>query len=284
MSGVPACTGSGESLFVTVTSATAVTWLVTEPVLLSRLGSPTSGDVTVAVFVRLPVVAIDGRTTTVTVADAPALSVPRLHDRLTVGPAVTPLGVHVPCDGVADWNPPVVTSEASASVTVTLVAAAGPWLSTVITYVRSCPAATGLGLAVLDTTRRSAAAVGSVEMTFTEPQLFAALPSDGPAPESATHAVLVVVPAAVATAGIVIVGKLLLAACVAVSVRVQVTVTGPGAGNGGVTGTVEHVQPVPVTAARSETPAGIVSVTVTVWPMATGDGPVLRTVTVYEKL
>ena len=130
---MPACTGSGASVLVTVTSATAVTWLVTEPVLLSRFGSPTSGDVTTAWFERLPVVAIDGRTTTVTVAVASGASVPRLHDRLTVGPAVTPLGVHVPCDGVADWKPPAVTSDASASVTVTLVAVPGPWLSTEMT-------------------------------------------------------------------------------------------------------------------------------------------------------
>ena len=117
-------------------------------------------------------------------------------------------------------------------------------------------------------------------MTLTLLQLFAALPSDGPVPESATHAVLVVVPPTFASTGNVITGKLLLAAWVAVSVRVQVTVIGPGAGKGGVTGTVEQVQPPPVIAARSETPAGMVSVTVTVWPIATGDGPVLRTVSV----
>ena len=141
-----------------------------------------------------------------------------------------------------------------------------------------------MGAAVFDVTRRSAATATGVDITLTLLQLFAALGSLGPAPARPTHAVLVRVPVPVATTGTVIVGKLVFGFCGAASTRVQVIATGPAAGNGGVAGTVVHVQPVPVTAARRLMPAGTSSVTVTVCPAATATGPVLRTVSVYVKL
>lgn len=57
---MPARTGLGVAVLVTVASATAVTALVTKALLLLRLGSPTSGELMVAVLVRLPVVAMLG--------------------------------------------------------------------------------------------------------------------------------------------------------------------------------------------------------------------------------
>lgn len=87
----------------------------------------------VAVLVRVPVVATDGRMTTVMLALAPTFSVPRLHVRVTLGPAVTPPGVQVPCVGTADWNPPAPTRLLSVSVTTTLVALPGPALLTLMT-------------------------------------------------------------------------------------------------------------------------------------------------------
>ena len=81
-----------------------------------------------------------------------------------------------------------------------------------------------------------------------------------------------------------IAGRLLAGFCGAVSTRVQVTATGPAAGNGGVAGTVAHVHPVAVIAARRLRPAGIVSVTVTVCPTARATGPLLRGVSVKVKL
>jgi hypothetical protein len=125
-SGAPACTGFGVAVFSAWMSTTAVTALVTPAALLPRLGSPTSSEVIVAVLVRLPVVARLGRTTTVIVAVPPFASVPRLQLRLTVAPLVTPDGVQAPCDGVADWKPPVAMRLVSGSVTTTLVAGSGP--------------------------------------------------------------------------------------------------------------------------------------------------------------
>ncbi len=130
---MPACTGDGLAVFSGCTSATAVTVLVTELLLLPWVPSPMSGERTAAVFEREPVVAIDGRTITVTVAVAPLLSVPSAHDKFTDGPALTPEGVHEPWLGVADCKPPVVIRLPSVSVSVTLLAASGPLLRTVMT-------------------------------------------------------------------------------------------------------------------------------------------------------
>src|SRR3989338_1373082 len=129
--GAPAATVVGVAVLAAVTSTMAVTWLVTLPLLLAWLGSPTSVERTVAVLVRGPVTAMLGRTTTVTVACAPEFSVPRLQLRFCEVPLVTALGVQpVPCEATADWNPPVFTRLPSVSDTTTLVALAGPMLST----------------------------------------------------------------------------------------------------------------------------------------------------------
>src|SRR5688572_23491695 len=265
-------TGLGVAVLVTATSAPAVTTLTISMRLLAGVGSPMSGEFTNTSLPRLPVVARNGRTTTVTVATAPPASVPRLHDSATVGPGVTPEGVHVPCDGTADWNPPVVTRLASESVTVTLVAASTELLRTVMTYVRSCPEFTGLGLAVFDTTWRSACPL--VADRLTAPQSLPGVPSVSALPVSATHALLTSVPAAVARTGTVMPGAFVLPA--SGPARVQVSVTGPATGNPefGM-----HVHPVPLGAAVSSIPAGSVSVTVIVLPAGTVT-PLLRTVSV----
>ncbi len=131
-SGAPAWTGLGVAVFSAWMSTIAVTVLVTLAELLVRFGSPTSFDVIVAVLSRPPVVARLGRTTTVTVAVPPLASVPRLQLRLTDAPLVTPEGVQLPCDGVADRKPPTAIRLASESVTTTLVAGSGPLLITEI--------------------------------------------------------------------------------------------------------------------------------------------------------
>ena len=100
--GAPAATVDGVAVLAAVTSTMAVTWLVTLPLLLAWLGSPTSVERTVAVLVRGPLTAMLGRTTTVTVACAPEFSVPRLQLRFCEVPLVTALGVQLPCEATAD--------------------------------------------------------------------------------------------------------------------------------------------------------------------------------------
>ena len=114
-------------------STLAVTVLVTEALLLVRSGSPTLSDVMDAVLVRLPVVAMLGRTTTVTVALAPATMVPSSHTIFCEVPLMGATGVQVPCDGVIDCTPPAFTRLLSVSVTRTLLESAGPLLRAVIT-------------------------------------------------------------------------------------------------------------------------------------------------------
>src|SRR3990167_4964934 len=249
--GAPAATVVGVAVLAAVTSTMAVTWLVTLPLLLAWLGSPTSVERTVAVLVRGPVTAMLGRTTTVTVACAPEFSVPRLQLRFCEVPLVTALGVQpVPCEATADWNPPVFT--------------------TLMTYVRFWPATTGSGVAVLDTTRRSASV--AVEVTPTPTQLFAPLLSTRTPAPSATQALLVAVPVPVNTADTVTTGALVLA--FRPVEREQVQLPGP------VNGKASQVQPVALTRLSSLTPAGTWSVMVMVWPLGTASGPVLRAVSV----
>ena len=107
-------------------------------------------------------------------------------------------------------------------------------------------------------------------------QLFPVLPvgSVGPAPLSATQAVLVRAPLTVLTTGT---AKATLAPTASGPALMQVRSNGPARGNP-VLGV--QVQPAVVTGARMVMPAGMLSVTVSVCPAATGTGPALRTLTV----
>src|SRR5437660_12558634 len=86
---------------------------------------------------------VGGAARIVTDADAPGTSVPSAH--ATVG-----LPEHVPCEAPADaiWEP-----AGSEFVSVTPVAAEGPWFRTVIANVTRLPDATGFGDAVSRTER-----------------------------------------------------------------------------------------------------------------------------------
>lgn len=121
------------AVLATRMSTLAVTVLVTDLLLLLRSGSPTSSEVTDAVLMRLPVVAMLGRTTTVTVAVAPEVMSPNSHTRFAEPTLRGAVGVQEPCEATIDCKPPVYTKLLNLSVTRTLVEVAGPLLRTVIT-------------------------------------------------------------------------------------------------------------------------------------------------------
>src|SRR5437764_198181 len=142
---LPAVTGSGESVFVTATSADAPTVVVAVAESSDGSGS-LHPELTVAVLVSTVPAATSEPTCTVSVtpADAPFATAPRLQ--LTV----VAIRAQAPCEGVAETN---VVPLASGSVSVTPDAPDGPLFATPIVYVRSVPEVTGSGVSVLVTAR-----------------------------------------------------------------------------------------------------------------------------------
>jgi len=120
---LPAVTGSGESVFVTATSADTTTVVVAVAESFDGSGSLTP-ELAVAVLERTVAAVTPGPTCTVTVtlADPPFTSAPRLQ--LTV---VVP--VHDPCDATADTKE---VPAGTGSVSVTFGASDGPVFETPI--------------------------------------------------------------------------------------------------------------------------------------------------------
>ena len=135
-SGSPTFTGLGVTVLATVKSTSGVTLLEMVTELLFRFGSPTSGELTLAVLPRLRMVepVLSGRTVMSTVADPPEASAPRLHETVADPTLAGADGVQLPWLGEMDAKPgaPALLNRLlRASVTVTLVAASGPALFTV---------------------------------------------------------------------------------------------------------------------------------------------------------
>src|SRR5207248_1436062 len=191
-------------------------------------------------------------TVTVTLADPPFASVPRLQ--LTV---VVP--VHDPCDAAAD------ASEVPAgigSVTVVFGASDGPMFETPMVYVRSVPAVTGSGVSDLVTARSAVVVTVVVAVAELLPELGSAVdelavavlastvPPATPVPTFTTRAIVADAP-------------------FAIDPRLHVTVVVP------------LQAPCEGTAETNDVPPGIVSVIVT---PAAAEGPLLPTVIVYARL
>ena len=129
-----------------LTSASARTVVVAVAVLFRRFGSDVV-EVTVAVLETMVLsgVAELTWTTRVNMAVVPLASEPVVHVTVPVDP--TAGVVHVQSVGAAiDWN---VVCAGSGSVIVTLAAALGPALLTVMVYVKGLPGVTGSGASVL---------------------------------------------------------------------------------------------------------------------------------------
>ena len=137
---VNVCETSGagfETVFPIATSACGVTVVGAVEELSAGFGS-VSVAVTLAVFVIEGAEAAEGVTTMLTVALLPDARLPRAHVTVVVPP-------QEPWLGNAETN---ATVGGSGSVTVTLVAPAGPWLVMRSVYVSGWPAKTGSGESV----------------------------------------------------------------------------------------------------------------------------------------
>jgi hypothetical protein len=129
-----------------LTSASARTVVLAVALLLPVLESAVV-ELTVAVFEIVVPSAVSGLTwtTRMKVAVVPLASEPVVHVTVPVDP--TAGVVHVQSVGAAiDWN---VVCAGSGSVIVTLAAALGPALLTVMVYVKGLPGVTGSGASVL---------------------------------------------------------------------------------------------------------------------------------------
>ena len=119
---MPAVTGSGESVLLSDKSADAPTVVVALARLFALFGSLVE-DATPAVLVIVLLAPNPTETVAVSVALAPAFTVPRLQ-----GKEAQP-----PCEEVSETK---VTPLGKVSVTFTLVAFEGPKFATVRTYVK----------------------------------------------------------------------------------------------------------------------------------------------------
>src|SRR6266446_2169590 len=158
----PGVTGSGESVLVIARLASARTVVVAMAVLLVRFGSKVVAELTVAVLESVLPSSAAGLTWTprVKVAVAPLANEPMVQFTVPVEPAagvvqLQPAGVGI------DWN---VVSAGSGSFIVTLAAAFGPALLTVIVYVSVPPGVTGSGESVLVIERLASARTVVVAM------------------------------------------------------------------------------------------------------------------------
>src|SRR3989441_665251 len=169
----PGVTGSGESVLVIARLASARTVVVAMAVLLVRFGSKVVAELTVAVLESVLPSSAAGLTWTprVKVAVAPLANEPMVQFTVPVEPAagvvqLQPAGVGI------DWN---VVSAGSGSFIVTLAAAFGPALLTVIVYVSVPPGVTGSGESVLVIARLASARTVVVAVALLLPVLESAV-------------------------------------------------------------------------------------------------------------
>src|SRR5882672_9373481 len=168
----PGVTGSGESVLVIARLASARTVVVAVALLLPVLESAVV-ELTVAVLVSVLPSAVSGLTWTprVKVAVAPLANEAMVQFTVPVEPAagvvqLQPAGVGI------DWN---VVCAGSGSFIVTLAAAFGPALLTVIVYVSVPPGVTGSGESVLVIARLASARTVVVAVALLLPVLESAV-------------------------------------------------------------------------------------------------------------
>jgi hypothetical protein len=160
---LPAATGFGLPLFVTVRSQAVVTVVVTVVLLLAEFGSLVAADTDE--FAVIVPAATDGATFTTTTmsTDAPTAMLGFVQFTFPVPPTAGVVHVH-PAGADTPWN---VVLTGVASVKLTLVAAAGPLFVIVCVYVMSLPANTSGVVAVLSA-RSACAAVATTSVAVAE--------------------------------------------------------------------------------------------------------------------